>query len=117
MSVVAVVAFAGGSLTNIQRQFIRERVRLVSRDTQTIPGKVINHFRKGQETWAETNTLSRITASAGRRVSKLKLIVNLKELGKWQDVKIFIRQADLEDEWLNCSYIDTNYQIFMNWLF
>ena len=112
--IIAFVAIADQGLTQLQRRYLRDRTRLVARDTQTLPGKVINLFRKGGKSWSETNELVRITTSAGRKISKLDLIITLKGINKWSETKAFIRSADLEDEWQACQFLYTSHPAFIS---
>lgn len=108
---LAALALAG--VTDEQRRYFRQRTRVVRRDTESVPGHVVNHFARGSETWAETNALAVIGTPVSLRLSKLKLIVELKRLNEWSRVKQFIREAGLEDEWGACQYIDTAYPAFV----
>lgn len=46
------------------------------------------------------------------RYSKLKLITAAKKRGKWADLKDFISQADMMDEWAACQYLADDYESF-----
>ena len=98
-----------------QYKYLVERTRIVAQDTSTIPGKVITHYHKGKELWATTNNIVTINRNIDRPVkySKLKLINAAKAAGKWQDVKAAIKAMDLEDEWLACQYITSDYPAYV----
>ena len=105
--------FSFGDLTPVQRSFLRERTRVVSQDTKTLPGYCISVMAKGRETWTETNKLSVVNFKrAPRKISKLRLIVNLKKIGKWDAVKMFIKENDLEDEFNAAQFISEDYPGF-----
>lgn len=107
--------FGGANLSDYQRKFLRERTKLVNRDTTTIDGFVIDTFRKGDEFWQTTNKLSRINFEVRpKKLSKLKMIYVLKDCGKWDTVKIFINQNDLVDEWNACQFITTDFPLFIS---
>lgn len=46
------------------------------------------------------------------RYSKLKLITAAKKRGKWADLKEFIEDADMMDEWAACQYLSDDYESF-----
>lgn len=104
----------GREATPEQRGYMRARTKLVARDTNTIDGYVVNTFRKGNRTWCTTNKLAQANISLKWKVSKLKLITTLKGIDKWITVKGFISDADLEDEWNACQYIDVRYPAFIS---
>ena len=117
LSIVASVAFVfgAGNQPNSNRRFLRERTRLIQRDTHTLDGYVIDTFRKGSETWQTTNKLARINFEARpKKLSKLKLIYVLKDCGKWNDVKLFISSQNLEDEWNACQFVTTDFPLFIS---
>lgn len=96
-------------------KYIKERTRIVAQDTQSIPGKIITHYRKGAKTWAVTNDIVVINRAFERPVkySKLKLIVAAKAAGKWDNVKAAIQAMDLEDEWNACQFITSDYPAYV----
>lgn len=104
-----------GATNDIATRYIKERTRIVTQDTKTIPGKVITHYRKGKKSWATTNVIAVINRVVDRPVkySKLKLIVAAKAAGKWQDVKAAIQAMDLEDEWNACQFITSDYPAYV----
>jgi hypothetical protein len=96
-------------------KYLVERTRIVAQDTDTIPGKVITHFRRGKKSWATTNDIVVINRVVDRPVkySKLKLINAAKAAGKWKDVKAAIQAMDLEDEWQACQFITSDYPAYV----
>ena len=46
------------------------------------------------------------------RYSKLKVIGAAKEAGKWEELKKFIQDSGLWDEWLVCQYLSSDYTQF-----
>lgn len=91
-------------------KYIKERTRIVAQDTESIQGKLITHYRKGEKSWAVTNDIVVINRVVDRPVkySKLKLIVAAKAAGKWDEVKTAIVAMNLEDEWLACQFITSD---------
>lgn len=107
------VSCMGITLTDLQRSMLRNRTRLINQDTQTIDGYVINTFKKGDSVWMTTNKLSVINyKKAPRKISKIQLITNLKAIGKWDTVKLFIQQNGFWDEFNNCQFISTDYPLY-----
>lgn len=104
-----------GATNDIAPRFIKERTRIVAQDTKTIPGKIITHYRKGKKSWATTNAIAVINRVIDRSVkySKLKLINAAKAAGKWEDVKAAIQAMNLEDEWLACQFITSDYPAYV----
>ena len=104
-----------GATNDIATRYIKERTRIVAQDTETIPGKVITHYRKGKKSWATTNVIAVINRVIDRPVkySKLKLINAAKAAGKWADVKAAIQAMNLEDEWLACQFITSDYPAYV----
>lgn len=104
-----------GATNDIATRYIKERTRIVAQDTETIPGKIITHFRKGKKSWATTNVIAVINRVVNRPVkySKLKLINAAKAAGKWEDVKAAIQAMNLEDEWLACQFITSDYPAYV----
>lgn len=113
LTMTATMAIA--ATKDIATRYIKERTRIVAQDTETIPGKVITHYRKGKQSWATTNIIAVINRVIDRPVkySKLKLIVAAKAAGKWQDVKAAIAAMDLEDEWQACQFITSDYPAYV----
>lgn len=116
IAILATVITVGARpLTPTQRALVKQRTRVIARDTVTIPGHVITTLRKGADTWQTTNKLAQINISlAPRKISKLKLIINLKSVDKWITVKSFIADHDLTDEWINCQFISTDFPLFIS---
>lgn len=104
-----------GATNDIATRYIKERTRIVAQDTTTIPGKVITHYRKGKKSWTTTNDIAVINRVIDRPVkySKLKLINAAKAAGKWADVKAAIQAMNLEDEWLACQFITSDYPAYV----
>lgn len=100
---VASTVCLGGDIAN---RYINERTRIVRQDA-SIDGRVITYYRKGDKSWATTNTVKVINRDAPRlvRYSKLKLITTAKSAGKWNELKSAIKEMNLEDEWLACQFI------------
>jgi hypothetical protein len=113
LSMTAIMSI--GATNDIATRYIKERTRIVAQDTETIPGKVITHYRKGKKSWATTNVIAVINRVVDRPVkySKLKLIVAAKAAGKWADVKAAITAMDLEDEWQACQFITSDYPAYV----
>lgn len=113
LSMTAIMSIA--ATKNIATRYIKERTRIVAQDTKTIPGKVITHYRKGKQSWATTNIIAVINRVIDRPVkySKLKLINAAKAAGKWDDVKAAIQAMNLEDEWLACQFITSDYPAYV----
>ncbi len=114
LSMTAIMSIAAAN--DIATRYIKERTRIVAQDTETIPGKVITHYRKGKKFWATTNVIAVINRVIDRPVkySKLKLIVAAKAAGKWADVKAAIQAMDLEDEWNACQFITSDYPAYVS---
>lgn len=100
---------------DIAQNYLKERVKIVARDTKTIPGYAITTYRKGTQIYSKTNVIKVINRAAPRiyRYSKLKLIKAAKAAGKWADVKAAIQAMDLEDEWLACQFITSDYPAYI----
>lgn len=114
MVLVLVACAAVAASADLAERYFRGVRKVVSTDTETIPGSVITRYRQGSQEWATTNVLRRINSRPVVRYSKLKLIVAAKAAGKWADVKAFIQKADIEDEWNACQYITSDYPIFIS---
>ena len=83
------------------------RKRIVEMDTESVPGSVVYTYAQGGSVWCETNSLKAVEFKATRnRYSKLKIVVAAKDAGKWDALKAGIAEADLEDEWNACQYIE-----------
>lgn len=94
---------------------VRERVRLIGMDAETLPGYCIYAYAQGARTWCETNALKAVTFKAARnRYSKLKIVVAAKAAGKWDALKAGIAAAGLEDEWAACQYIEDGDPAFVS---
>lgn len=118
LALIAVAATSASCATTAAKpkyKYLVERTRIVAQDTDTIPGKVITHYRKGKKSWATTNDIVVINRVIDRPVkySKLKLIVAAKAAGKWADVKAAIAAMDLEDEWQACQFITSDYPAYV----
>lgn len=113
LSMAAIMSIA--ATKDIATRYIKERTRIVAQDAATIPGKVITHYRKGKKSWATTNAIAVINRVADRPVkySKLKLINAAKAAGKWDEVKAAIQAMNLEDEWLACQFITSDYPAYV----
>ncbi len=113
--VVMTVTMAIAATKDITTRYLTERTRIVAQDAVTIPSKVITHYRKGKKSWATTNAIAVINRVVDRPVkySKLKLINAAKAAGKWNDVKAAIKAMDLEDEWLACQFITSDYPAYV----
>ena len=95
---------------DIAQNYLKERVKIVARDTKTIPGYAITTYRKGTEIYSKTNVIKVVNRAAPRiyRYSKLKLIRTAKEAGKWADLKAAIMAMGMEDEWYACQHIQSD---------
>ena len=83
------------------------RRRIVGMDAESSPGFCIYTYAQGARVWCETNALKAIEFKATRnRYSKLKIVVAAKAAGKWDALKAGIAEANLEDEWNACQYIE-----------
>lgn len=111
-----VVTAAGYASDPIKTRYIKDRIRIVTQDTKTIPGSVITEYRQGAKGWMTTNNLTVINRNIVRpkKYSKLKLIVAAKEAGKWEEVKAAIQAMNLEDEWQACQYITSDYPAYIS---
>lgn len=115
-TLVLLAAAACGILyADIGTRYIRERTRIVAQDTSTIPGSVITTYRQGLKSWSTTNVLRVVNRPVLRpvRYSKLKLINAAKAADKWDDVKAAIQAMNLEDEWLACQFITSDYPAYI----
>lgn len=101
---------AAGSKT--YADYLKNRKRVVAREV--IGDKVLTTFAQGRKTWIETNTIQRVAQrTAPVRYSKLKLINAAKAAGKWDEVKVAIQAMNLEDEWLACQFITSDYPAYV----
>lgn len=92
--------------------FLKARKRVVAREK--VGDKVLTTFAQGRKTWVETNTLQVVAQrTAPIKYSKLKLIIAAKAAGKWDDVKAAIQTMNLEDEWLACQFITSDYPAYV----
>ena len=92
--------------------FLKARKRVVAREK--VGDKVLTTFAQGRKTWVETNTLQVVAQrTAPIKYSKLKLIIAAKAAGKWDDVKAAIQTTNLEDEWLACQFITSDYPAYV----
>ena len=87
--------------------YTRLRKRIVGRELIENGAKAVYTYEQAGRTWSETNEVRQIASRREIRYSKLKLILAAKSAGKWADVKAFIRQADMEDEWQACQFISS----------
>jgi len=87
--------------------YTRLRKRVVGRELIDNGAQVVYTYEQAGRTWSETNAVRRLAIQREIRYSKLKLITAAKDAGKWADVKAFIRQADMEDEWNACQFISS----------
>ena len=87
--------------------YTRLRKRVVGRELIDNGAQVVYTYEQAGRTWSETNAVRYLTLPREIRYSKLKLIGAAKSAGKWADVKAFIRQADMEDEWNACQFISS----------
>lgn len=95
---------------DLRQSYLSERVRLIQRDTKTLPGYAISVYRKGVETYVRTNEIKVVNRAAPRvyRYSKLKLIRAAKTAGKWDELKVAIAAMGMEDEWQACQHIQSD---------
>ena len=101
---------AAGSKT--YADYLKNRKRVVAREV--IGDMVLTTFAQGRKTWIETNTIQRVAQrTAPVRYSKLKLINAAKAAGKWDEVKAAIQAMNLEDEWLACQFITSDYPAYV----
>lgn len=92
--------------------YLKNRKRVVAREV--VGDKVLTTFAQGRKTWIETNTIQRVAQrTAPIRYSKLKLINAAKAAGKWDEVKAAIQAMNLEDEWLACQFITSDYPAYV----
>ena len=92
--------------------FLKARKRVVAREV--VGDKVLTTFAQGRKTWVETNTIQRVAQrTAPVKYSKLKLINAAKAAGKWEEVKAAIQAMNLEDEWLACQFITSDYPAYV----
>ena len=104
LALCAVLCFAVfGEAVN----YTRLRKRVVGRELINNGAQAVYTYQQGAKVWSETNDVKRINLPRSIRYSKLKLITAAKSAGKWADVKAFIRQADMEDEWNACQFISS----------
>ena len=103
LAVVAVSVFAVADAVN----YTRLRKRVTGRELINNGAQVVYTYEQAGRTWSETNAVRHLTLPREIRYSKLKLIMAAKSAGKWADVKAFIRQADMEDEWNACQFISS----------
>lgn len=104
LALCAVLCFAVfGEAVN----YTRLRKRVVGRELINNGAQAVYTYQQGAKVWSETNDVKRINLPRSIRYSKLKLITAAKAAGKWADVKAFIRQADMEDEWNACQFISS----------
>lgn len=93
--------------------YLKNRKRVVAREV--VGDKVLTTFAQGRKTWIETNTIHRVAQrTAPVRYSKLKLINAAKAAGKWDEVKAAIQAMNLEDEWLACQFITSDYPAYVS---
>lgn len=92
--------------------YLKNRKRIVAREV--VGDKVLTTFAQGRKTWVETNILQVVVQrTASVKYSKLKLINAAKAAGKWADVKAAIQTMNLEDEWLACQFITSDYPAYV----
>jgi len=72
----------------------------------------VNMTELEAEVWVK-EAKKAVGLSVPRRYSKLKLIVSAKDAGRWEDIKTFIKQAGLEDEFLACQYFEDGNEQFV----
>jgi hypothetical protein len=123
-----------GFLTKEQDEFYRTYTRQVAHEIITITNVqyVVATWRKGDEMWQTTN---QVVVIQGRQqtdklgdvevrvtklesifpvhYSKLKLITNLKSVGKWSAVKEQLEKADCMDEWNASMFILDTHPLFI----
>ena len=81
---------------------------------EKVGDKVLTTFAQGRKTWVETNILVVVVQrTAPVKYSKLKLINAAKAAGKWDEVKAAIQAMNLEDEWLACQFITSDYPAYV----
>lgn len=121
-------------LTKEQDEFYRSYTRQVAQEIITITNVqyVVATWRKGDEMWQTTN---QVVVIQGRQMndklgevenrvtklesifpvhySKLKLITNLKAVGKWSAVKQQLEAADCMDEWNASMFITDSHPLFI----
>ena len=92
--------------------YMKNRKRVVAREV--VGDTVLTTFAQGRKTWVETNILQVVVQrTAPVKYSKLKLINAAKAAGKWADVKAAIQAMNLEDEWLACQFITSDYPAYV----
>lgn len=101
---------AAGSKT--YADYLKNRKRVVARER--VGDQVLTTFAQGRKTWVETNILQVVAQrTAPVKYSKLKLINAAKAAGKWDEVKTAIQTMNLEDEWLACQFITSDYPAYV----
>ena len=115
MALSMLTVMSANAANDIAQNYLKERVKIVARDTKTIPGYAITTYRKGVESYVRTNVIKRVNRAAPRacRYSKLKLIQAAKSAGKWEELKSAIKAMNMEDEWLACQYITSDYPAYV----
>lgn len=124
----------GRFLTMSQEEFYRSYTRQVAQEIITITNvpHVVATWRKGNEVWQTTNIVKVIqgrqqTDKLGEvdfrvqklekifpiHYSKLKLITNLKAVGKWKAVKEQLEAADVMDEWNASMFVLDTHPFFI----
>lgn len=122
-------------LTKEQEKFYSSYTRQVAQEIITITNVqyVVATWRKGNDLWQTTNQVIVIqgrqqTDKIGEvetrvaqlekifpvHYSKLKLIMNLKAVGKWKDVRAQLEEADLMDEWNASMFILDSHPFFIS---
>lgn len=125
---------SGSFLTMSQEEFYRSYTRQVAQEIIVITNvpHVVATWRKGDEVWQTTNVVKVIqgrqqTDKLGEvdsrvkklekifpvHYSKLKLITNLKAVGKWKDVKAQLEAADVIDEWNASMFVLDTHPFFI----
>lgn len=121
-------------LTKEQQKFYNTYTKQVAQEVITISNEqyVVATWRKGNDMWQTTNKVTVIQGkqqtdklgNVEKRVeklesifpvhySKLKLITNLKEVGKWSAVKEQLEKADCMDEWNASMFILDTHPLFI----
>lgn len=122
-------------LTKEQEKFYKTYTKQVAQELITITNVqyIVATWRKGNEMWQTTNQVKVIQGkqqtdklgNVEKRVeklesifpvhySKLKLITNLKAVGKWTAVKEQLENADCMDEWNASMFILDTHPLFIS---
>ena len=112
VSLLSLMSLFAATGSKTYADYLKARKRVVTREV--IGDKVLTTFAQGHKTWVETNTVQVVAQrTAPIQYSKLKLINAAKAAGKWDDVKAAIQAMNLEDEWLACQFITSDYPAYV----